>query len=65
VVQVGPPVQLFLDRRDGSHFLIEGVKLDHRARGRKSGPDLYRIWSPGHRVGSDSFTRSFTRELTR
>jgi hypothetical protein len=33
LVQVGPPVQLFLDRRDGTHFLIEGVKLVHRARG--------------------------------
>ena len=33
VDQVGPADHKFLVRRDGSHFLIEGVKLVHRVRG--------------------------------
>jgi hypothetical protein len=33
VVQVGPPVQLFLDRRAGTLSFNRGPKLAHRATG--------------------------------
>ena len=61
VVQVGPPVQLFLDRRDGPHFLIEGVKLDHRARRWIQTDPGLDCTESSHRIRSNSFTKELTR----
>jgi hypothetical protein len=51
VDQVGPADHTFLVRRDGSHFLIEGVKLVHRAKGGADGNRDPTCTESGHRVG--------------